>query len=54
MESKASIADVAKLYESELTRLEAGARLTAFIPIFAIRNVREALRLRGTVKPLPA
>jgi len=49
-ESKVSVGDVARLYENELAKLEVGARLKGFIPIIAIRNVREVLRQRRTVK----
>lgn len=46
-ESEFPIDEVAHLYEEELAELGIGARITSFLPIFAIRNVREALRKRG-------
>ena len=46
-ESHAPIDVVARLYKDERTRLEAGARVNAYIPILAIRNVRRLLRLSG-------
>ena len=49
-ESKVSIDDVALLYENEVAELEIGARVTGFIPIIAIRNVRQSLRQRRTVQ----
>lgn len=36
--------EVAKLYGGELTKLKADARVTAYLPIIAFRNVREMLR----------
>ena len=49
-ESEFPIDEVAHLYEEELTELRIGARITSFLPIFAIRNVREALRKRGAAR----
>jgi Protein of unknown function (DUF3562) len=44
--------EVARLYEDERAGLEVGARLSGFLPIFAVRRVREMLRLRSTaVRP---
>ena len=45
-ESRVSIDEVARLYGHELVRLEAGAHIKGFLPIFAIRNVRKSLRKR--------
>jgi hypothetical protein len=45
-ESAESIDEVTRLYELERAGLEAGARVKRFLPIFAIRNVRAALRQR--------
>ena len=42
--------DVARLYGNELAKLEIGARITGYLPIFAIRRVRETLRLRSLEK----
>ena len=39
--------DVAELYEHERAVLAAGARVSKFIHIFAIRNVQEILRERA-------
>ena len=47
-ESHAAIDDVAQLYGKELAKLEADARIKSFIPIFALRNVRDLLRQRST------
>jgi len=43
-ESAASIDEVTRLYERERAGLEASARVKRFLPIFAVRNVRAALR----------
>lgn len=34
---------VARLYDEEWARLEAGARITGFLPVIALRNLRERL-----------
>jgi 2-phospho-L-lactate transferase/gluconeogenesis factor (CofD/UPF0052 family) len=47
-ESELPIDEVAHLYEGELAELGVGARITSFLPIFAIRNVQDILRRRGT------
>lgn len=41
--------EVTRLYEDELAELSAGARVTSFLPIFAIRNIQETLRQRRAV-----
>jgi hypothetical protein len=46
-ESHVSIEYVNLLYGEELAKLTVGAHLRAFLPIFAIRKVREALLLRS-------
>jgi hypothetical protein len=46
-ESKVSVDEVVRLYEDERAQLEADALITSFLPIFAIRNVREMLRQRS-------
>ena len=38
--------EVMRLYEDEFAELSAEARVTSFVPIFAIRNIQEALRQR--------
>ena len=43
-DSQVPIEDVARLYEGEMTKLESGAHIRHFLPIFAIRKVRELLR----------
>jgi hypothetical protein len=50
-ESQLEVADVAKLYTAELTRLTSGARIARFLPIFALRNVRESLARRVPLRP---
>ena len=49
-ESQVSVDDVARLYANELAKLEVGARIRSFLPIFAIKKVREVLRLRSAEK----
>ena len=44
-QSNVPVDHVARLYEGELTRLEVDAHIAHFVPIFAIRNVREMLRV---------
>lgn len=46
-ESQFPIDEVAHLYEDELAELSIGARIKSFLPIFALRNVQETLRLRS-------
>lgn len=46
-ESRVPIDVVARLYHAERVKLEAGARITGFISILAIRNVRRLLRPIG-------
>ncbi len=48
-ESEFPIDEVAHLYEDELAELGIGARITSFLPIFALRNVRETLRKRSAL-----
>lgn len=43
-ESRRPFNDVQSLYDAELAKLAIGARISAFIPIFAFRLVRELLR----------
>ncbi len=52
-ESQVPIDEVARLYEDERAGLEVGARLSGFLPIFAIRRVREMLRVRSTAMRPP-
>ena len=49
-QTKEPVDDVARLYADELAKLEVGAHITAFLPVFAIRKVREILRLRSKGK----
>lgn len=50
-ESQLPVSEVARLYEEARAKLAAGARIKAFLGIFALRNVRKMLRQR---KPMPA
>jgi hypothetical protein len=43
-ESQRSVVEIAKLYEHERAELAAGAHITKFLHIFAIRNVQQILR----------
>jgi hypothetical protein len=49
-ESDVPIADVAIIYQDERAGLAAGALVTTFLDVFAIRNVQELLRERGADK----
>jgi len=42
-ESQVSIDEVTQIYENELSKLEVEARVQVFLPIFAIRKVKEKL-----------
>ena len=46
-ESQVPVDVVARLYKVERIKLEVGARITGFISILAIRNVRQLLRRSG-------
>jgi 2-phospho-L-lactate transferase/gluconeogenesis factor (CofD/UPF0052 family) len=46
-ESGTALDAIAHLYDDEVAKLTIGARITSFLPIFAIRNVQEALRQRS-------
>jgi hypothetical protein len=50
-ESQLTVADVTQLYAAELSRLTSGSHIARFLPIFALRNVRESLRQRVSVRP---
>ena len=43
-QSRWPIDDVASIYEREFAELEATARVTSFLHIFAVRNVRAILQ----------
>lgn len=45
-QSQVPIEEVTLLYASELFRLGVGARIPGFLPVLAIRNVRELLHSR--------
>ena len=45
-ESQMPVDEVAQLYEHARAELEVGARIRAFLGIFALRNVRKILRGR--------
>jgi len=49
-EAHMPIDDVARLYGNELAKLEADARIKSFLPIFALRNVRDILRERTSAE----
>jgi hypothetical protein len=51
-ESHESIDNVSLLYGKELEKLSMDARIKTFIPIFALRNVREILDQRPNSLPL--
>ena len=44
-ESQVPVSDVSRLYSNELARLETDAQVSAFLPIIAIRHVRDSLRI---------
>lgn len=54
LESRVPIDDVERIYGEELAKLKIGARVTDFIPIFAMRKVREILFHLILEKPVPA
>jgi hypothetical protein len=43
-ESQVPVGEVAQLYDDARAQLEVGARIRAFLGIFALRNVRKTLR----------
>jgi len=45
-ESHVSIAEVAQLYAEERARLAAGARITGYLAVLTLRNVRATLLAR--------
>lgn len=53
-ESQVPIDEVTRLYANELSKLGVGAHILGFLPILAIRKVREILRQRKTVLPIAA
>jgi hypothetical protein len=46
------VEEVARLYESERAALALTARVTGYLPILAIRKVRETLRRRSDSRPV--
>lgn len=44
------IDEIVRLYKNELNKCEAGAKITIYLSIFALRKVKEILRLRNTEK----
>ena len=46
-EAKVPVEEVAQLYEDKHAELEGEARIKSFLPIFAIRSVKDVLRQRG-------
>ena len=49
-ESQVPLTEVAQLYENARAELAVGARITSYLGIFAIRNVRRMLRERNPGK----
>ncbi len=49
-ECRVPVSEIATLYAKERARLEQGAHLTEYLPIFATRNVRDIIRMRGLNK----
>ena len=45
-EAQVPVDEVAQIYDDVRAELAAGARITSFLGIFAIRNVRKVLRQR--------
>ena len=43
------LAEVSALYEAQRERLMTGAKVGKFLPIFAVRNIREQLTQRRTI-----
>ena len=46
-ESHKSIEEVAELFKNEIAKLTIDAHIKTFIPIFALRNIRELLHQRS-------
>ena len=46
-ESQVPVNEVAQLYEKARAELEVDARITSYLGIFALRNVRKVLRQRS-------
>lgn len=51
-ESQVPVSEVAQLYEDARAELAPGARISSFLGIFALRNVRKRLRQRGKPKAI--
>jgi hypothetical protein len=47
------VAELTTLFETERSKLAAGAHITKFLDVFATRHVLEAMQLRVTAKPVP-
>ena len=52
-DAQVPVSEVAVLYETAHAELEAGARIRAFLGIFAMRKVREVLRQRKPLEVYP-
>jgi tellurite resistance protein len=52
-ESDLPIAEVARLYDTEHAQLDANSDIKQYLPIFAIRKVREILRRRERRRTIP-
>ena len=44
-ELQVSVEEVSSLYEMEIAKLQQGARIAAFVPILAIKKVRDLLHM---------
>jgi hypothetical protein len=53
LEFNTPVQEVMLLYEAQRRQLERGARIKSFLPIFAIRNVQDILRLRALSAQAP-
>jgi hypothetical protein len=47
------VAEITTLFETERSRLVAGAHITKFLDVFATRHVLETLQLRAEAEPIP-
>jgi hypothetical protein len=50
-EAHVPLDEVKRLYEQEWARLALNARMTAYLGILTVRNVRNSLRARGQAVP---
>jgi len=52
-ETHLPVSDVEQLYVTEMAKLSLGAHVKSYLSIFAIRNIRKLLIVRGIAKPVP-